>query len=331
MKILFITNTRIGDAVLSTGILSALLDDHPQAGFTVACGPDAAPLFETVSRIHHVIVLKKRPGAMHWWSLWRECLRTRWDLVVDLRNSPVSRMLRARERRVLGRGGNDMHRVERLATLLNLTPPPAPRLWITEDHDARARRHLPPDGHVLALAPTATWRGKQWDPARFAEVAKALTDPEGILPDAKVAVFGAAGEHEHADITLRRIPARQRIDLVGKTDLLTAFAILRRCSLFVGNDSGLMHMAAAAGIPTLGLFGPSREEHYAPWGPHTGAVRTPESCDELINRPGYDRRTTGSLMGSLTVATVCDAAVSLWSRCGRTCVGTNPARIRFFN
>ncbi len=324
MKILFIANSRIGDAVLSTGILGTLLDDHPRAEITIACGPAAAPLFETASRFHRVIVLKKRRGAMHWWWLWRECVGTRWDLVVDLRNWPMSRLLRAGERRVLGGGGDDMHRVERLATVLNRTPPPAPRLWITEDHDARARRHLPPGGQVLALAPTAAWPDKQWDPARFAEAAKALTSPGGILPGAKVAVFGAADEHDRAGITLGRIPDRQRIDLVGKTDLLTVFAILRRCSLFIGNDSGLMHMAAAAGIPTLGLFGPSREEHYAPWGPRVGVVRTPESCDELTGRPGYDRRTAGSLMGSLTVAAVCDAATSLWSRCGGTRTGADP-------
>ena len=75
-----------------------------------------------------------------------------------------------------------------------------------------------------------------------------------------------------------------------------------------------MHLAAAAGAPTLGLFGPSRDEVYAPWGGAAAAVRTPESYDALVGRPGYDRRTTGSLMGSLAVETVVDAAAALLRR-----------------
>lgn len=314
MNILFITYSRIGDAVLSTGILGALLDSHPEATFSIACGPAAAPLFDATPRVHRLIILEKRSWSRHWLMLWRICLAVRWDLIVDLRNSPVSRLLRARERRVLAGGGDDLHRVQRLATVLNIAPPPAPRLWVNDVHIDNARLALPGPDRVLALGPTANWPGKQWDPVRFAEVAHLLTGPQGILPGARVAVFGGPGEREQAEITLRQIPIQQRIDLVGKVDLLTAFAILRRCSFFIGNDSGLMHMAAAADIPTLGLFGPSRERHYRPWGANTDLVRTPESYDELVNRPGYDHRTTGSMMGGLTVQAVRDAAVSLWYR-----------------
>src|SRR3546814_1992136 len=71
------------------------------------------------------------------------------------------------------------------------------------------------------------------------------------------------------------------VNLVERSDLLTAAACLERADFFVGNDSGLMHLAAAAGTPTLGLFGPSPEVRYRPWGPHAGYVRTPESFEAL--------------------------------------------------
>jgi ADP-heptose:LPS heptosyltransferase len=99
------------------------------------------------------------------------------------------------------------------------------------------------------------------------------------------------------------------IDLVGNTDLLTAASVLRRCALFIGNDTGLMHLAAAAGTPTLGLFGPSAVEQYAPWGRYTAVVRT-----EVTYPPGYDYRTTGTLMDGLSVAEVEMAARDLWRR-----------------
>ena len=99
------------------------------------------------------------------------------------------------------------------------------------------------------------------------------------------------------------------IDLVGKTDLLTAAAVLRRCALFIGNDTGLMHLAAAAGTPTLGLFGPSAVEQYAPWGRCTAVVRT-----VVTYPPGYDYRTTDTLMDGLSVAEVEMATRDLWHR-----------------
>ncbi|MDA0656585.1 MAG: glycosyltransferase family 9 protein, partial [Proteobacteria bacterium] len=141
-----------------------------------------------------------------------------------------------------------------------------------------------------------------------------LRAPDGLLPDARVAVIAAKAERDQAHSVLEAIPMPKRIDLVGATDLATLGACLRRTSLFIGNDSGLMHMAAAAGTPTLGLFGPSRESLYAPWGPHTGWVRTPESFDQLTGAPDYDHRTTDTLMDGLSVEMVEDGARQLWQR-----------------
>ena len=62
-----------------------------------------------------------------------------------------------------------------------------------------------------------------------------------------------------------------------------AAAAIARCSFYIGNDSGLMHAAAAAGVPTVGLFGPSWPYLYKPWGPHTGYASTPENFDQLID------------------------------------------------
>ncbi len=103
--------------------------------------------------------------------------------------------------------------------------------------------------------------------------------------------------------------------LVGGVDLATAGACLGRCVLSVGNDSGLMHLAAASGIPTLGLFGPSHAYRYAPWGAHAAYVRTRESCEELVGAPGFDHRATDTLMDGLEVAAAAAAAEALWRRC----------------
>jgi ADP-heptose:LPS heptosyltransferase len=167
---------------------------------------------------------------------------------------------------------------------------------------------------VLAVGPTANWGGKQWPADRFAEAVRRLTAPDGMLAGARVAVFGAAAERSVAAPLLAAIPEPRCIDLVGHSDLLTAYACLERSSFYFGNDSGLMHLAAASGVPTLGLFGPSREDIYGPWGVNTATVRTRESLAEIVGQPGYDYHSAESHMGSLTVDMVAAAAERLWRR-----------------
>jgi heptosyltransferase-3 len=98
MRILFITANRIGDAVLSTGLLAQLLVSHPQARFTIACGPAAAGVFARMPRLDRVIVVEKQSFDRHWLALWWQVTRTRWDLVVDLRGSALSLAIPASRR-----------------------------------------------------------------------------------------------------------------------------------------------------------------------------------------------------------------------------------------
>lgn len=314
MRILFVTSTRIGDAVLSTGVLAELLRRHPGARVTVAAGPVAAPLFRHVPGLERLIPIAKRSHHRHWLDLWRRVCLRRWDLVVDLRASGLAYCLLARERRVIGRKVDDArHRVEELAALFGFDPPPAPTVWLSAAERARAAELIPGEEPVLAIGPAANWRGKQWRAERFAELVHRLTAADGPLPGARVAVFAAASEREQARPLLESVPADRRIDLVGGPGLLEVAACLERCRLFVGNDSGLMHIAAAAGAPTLGLFGPSPHERYRPWSSKSAYVRTPEGNMELKSAPGFDHRTTDTLMDGLTVDAVEAAARRLLS------------------
>jgi hypothetical protein len=133
------------------------------------------------------------------------------------------------------------------------------------------------------------------------------------LPKARVAVFAAPGEEGQAKPVFESIPVERRIDVIAKADPGTAAAALARCALYVGNDSGLMVSAAAAGTPTAGLFGPSWPHLYGPWGDHTFYVRTPEDFDQLIDFPGYDPKTCGCLMHTLTLENAVEGIAGWWS------------------
>ena len=312
-KILFITSNRIGDAMLSTGLLDHLVHQYRESEVTVACGPAAVPLFTDAVNVNRVLPMTKQKISGHWLKLWKEVVATHWDIVVDLRASAIAWLLLADKRYVLdtAKSAEPVHRVIQLAQLMELDPPPNPRVWLSKETRAAGTDHIPKGGFVLALGPTANWTGKQWPADRFAEAALRLTSPGAFLEGARFAVFGGPGEEEMAAPLIAALPADKTFNLIGKIDVATAAACLTQCSYFIGNDSGLMHIAASVGVPTLGLFGPSREEHYAPWGMFGKALRTPESYDEIVGVENYDFSATApSHMGSLTVDMVVEAAES---------------------
>jgi ADP-heptose:LPS heptosyltransferase len=314
MRILFITSTRVGDAILSTGLLARLIAENPDARITIACGPAAAPLFTGVPNLERIIVLDKMLFSLHWLAMWSSTVGTFWNIVVDLRNTPMSYPLAVAKRYRLTRTGDSGHRVVQLAAVMGLShEPPAPRVWLTSQTRKTAKNLIPNGSPVLAVGPAANWQAKTWRAGYFVELIKRLTGSGGILPGARVAVFGRDDERPMVLHVIEAIPEDRRIDLVGRLDLLNAGACLGRAAFYVGNDSGLMHLAAAAGVPTLGLFGPSLEEHYAPWGPLCAASRAEKSFDEIFPE-NFDHRNTVSLMDSLTVDAVEKAARELWQR-----------------
>jgi ADP-heptose:LPS heptosyltransferase len=285
VDILFVTSTRIGDAVLSTGLLDHLLRAHPAARFTIACGPVAEGVFARMPRRERTILLQRRPRRWHWFDLWREVVGRRWDLVVDLRASAIAYVLWARKRVVVPGGRRPEHRVVHLARAMGLKPPPLPVAWMAPEDHAKAAALLPGPELFLAIGPTANWGMKVWPAERFVALVGALTAPGGALPGARVVVLGGPGEQERgmAAPVLAALPGA--INLVGSLALPEVAAAIARSALFVGNDSGLMHLSAATGTPTLGLFGPSSVREYGPAGRRAAAAAAPTS-PALDSMPG---------------------------------------------
>ena len=319
--ILIITATRIGDAVLSSGLIKALHDQYPRARFTLVAGPVAAPLFADVPNLDRVIAFSKQKDGGHWFALWRAVRGQTWDLVVDGRGSAISYFLAAKRRVIHRKSGRIAHKVVEAARLLGLQDhPPTPYLFTSKQTQARARDLIGPLGvPILAMGPAANWMGKAWPSERFAKVAHALLGPDGPMPSGRLLILGGPGD-EAASLALRQVlPPDRWIDLTGKADLLTVYAALKYARLFVGNDSGLMHLAAAAGAPTLGLFGPSDDRLYGPWGPSGKVLRGPRSLAQ-IRAIDPDLNQAVCHMLDLPEEAVVEAAKALYDQCQSTFV-----------
>ncbi len=294
MRILFITSSRIGDAVISSGILEHLRQTHPAARITVACGAAAAGVFAHLPSLERLIVFEKRRFDLHWPLLWRQLAGHVWDIVVDVRGSGLSLFLAAKRRHILRGGRRPGRRYQQLAAAMGLAPAPLPVAWTDAADESKAAALLPA-APVIGLGPTANWDQKIWPPERFVAAFDQLAT---LLPGARAAIFAGPGsqERQFAAPVLAAIP--QAIDLVGALSLTEVAACMRRLTLFIGNDSGLMHIAAAAAAPTLGLFGRSRADEYAPAGPRTAVAVAPGPAG-------------AAPMSGLTVAAVVAAAKTL--------------------
>ena len=277
--------------MISCGILERLRLENPRARFTVACGVVAAGVFARMPGLEQLIVFEKEGFDLHWLRLWTRLVGRFWSQVVDVRSSGISFFLAAGRRKILKGGRRPGRRYEQLGAAMGFSPAPLPVAWTAPADDAKAAALLG-EGVVIGLGPTANWAGKIWPPERFVALYNELA---GLFPEARVAVFAGPGAHERAlaEPVLAALPGA--IDLVGNLSLPEVAACLRRCAIFIGNDSGLMHLAAAAGAPTLGLFGRSRADEYAPAGVRTQVAVAPGPAG-------------GAPMEGLSVETVAAAA-----------------------
>jgi heptosyltransferase-3 len=294
--ILLVTLSNVGDALMTTPVMEALHARHPQAFMDLVADPRSSELFTHCPYRGSFIHRDKQLGWRGSFTLIRELRQHRYDLIVDLRTDGLAWLLRAR-RRLTKRGvrGAEGHAVERhfnvIRDYVGTDAVPPTRLWLSEREQAFASRTLAvlPGRRWLALGPGARWAPKCWPPERFQELV--LRSREAF--DASV-LLGSRNERDICRAIADGLPL-PCLDLSGQTGLLEAAAVLARMRLFVGNDSGLGHLAAAAGIPTLTLFGPGEPFRYRPWNPHGRWLQSSSGrIDDLqVNRVA---ETLGSLL-----------------------------------
>ncbi|MYH69785.1 MAG: glycosyltransferase family 9 protein [Gammaproteobacteria bacterium] len=279
---LFITLSNIGDALLTTPVLQFLHRYDETAAIDIVGDRRSSELFLHCpyrGEIYHKQKQRFLRGAP---ALLFELRRKRYDLVVDLRTDILARLVRADKRLSKTTGNGQGHAVERhFAAISPLTEGeeiPSTTLWVgPEDRDYAdgVCRQLPGD-RWLCIGPGANWEKKIWPAEKFVLAATELGD--GL--DALV-LLGNDSDNRQAEYIAARVQL-PCVNLCGRTTLLQAGAVMERTSLFLGNDSGLGHMAAAVDTPSITLFGPSNPGRYHPWGPRAAWLAAPDSNIENI-------------------------------------------------
>ncbi len=305
-SILLVRLRLIGDVVFTTPIVHALKRRFPAARLTYLVEPAAAPVIAANPDIDHVLVVPRTRGwrrILDDLRLARRLRRERFDIAIDLHGGPRSGWLTWATRAPL-RVGYDVparawlytravhrprvlrarHSVENQWDLVaaldagfGASPDPsADRVRMPVEPGARTaidRRLLaagvPPEGRLIVLHVSAGNPFRRWPERAFADLAVALATAG---PERWVLLTSGPSDHDAAARVLQDSrtraggPGSRILDAEGLT-LAELRALMDRASLFVGGDSGPLHIAATSDVPVVGLYGPTLKERSAPWRP----------------------------------------------------------------
>lgn len=345
----------IGDAVMCEPALAALRTLFPSAEITLLARAAVAELFGAHPVPDRILVYDSKGGHAGLAGKWRlaSMLRSfRFDLAVLFQNAFEAALIawlagvpRRHGYATDGRGllltgpvpapsrRRRPHQVRYYLDLLEplgcLAPARPPQLHLRAEEEAAASRILAeagigPDDPLVGLNPGSTYGvAKRWLPERFAEAADRvldrLTRERGRR--AKLVIVGAAGEEAVAGDIARRMQTRPVV-LTGRTSIRELMAVIKRCGLFVSNDTGPMHVAAAFGVPLVAIFGPTDPQVTAPFGSGHALVRQPVDCAPChLGQCPIDHR----CMTGVTVEAVVAAALDQVRGAGAAEHGGDPA------
>ncbi|MDP8567972.1 glycosyltransferase family 9 protein [Methylophilus aquaticus] len=274
-RILVITLSNIGDAIMSTPVLAALHAHYPEACIDLVCDVRSSALYKSCPYIGHLFERDKTHGWMGYLKLIVLLRQTRYDLIVDLRTDFLVHLLRAKQK--FKKKSNvstlHMHSVSKhMAAIRTLVGNRAANLelWANAQDQHIVDTQFPCAGRLLAVGLGANFSGKIWPLARYVAVANALSGQvDGVV------LLGGSADRALA----QQFSAQVRLPVYnacGNLSLPQSYALLKRCHFYLGNDSGLGHMAAAAGLPTLTLFGPGSPVRYLPWSRQAYFIQDPQ-------------------------------------------------------
>lgn len=310
IKRLLIRSTNwIGDAIMTTPAVRAIRRNFPNARISMLAKPWVAPVFAHSPHVDEIIVFDaggRHAGVFGTLRLAKDLRKGRYDAAILLQNAieaAIIAFLAGIPRRIGfdtdGRRLLLTHPVRRTKAIkaihqtgyylkilegagmtagrptleLHLDPSDTRRAA-----QMRAEFGIAPGRPLIGLNPSATFGpAKQWFPERYAALGDLLNKQLGAL----ILIFGGPSDRELGR-TITGLMSAPAIDLSGRTSLGEAMALIDRCTAFVTNDSGLMHVAAALGTPLVAVFGSTNWTTTSPFSDTSRIVRVPIACSPCM-------------------------------------------------
>ena len=302
----------VGDAVMTIPAVEAVRSNFPDSHISVVARPWVVPIFKDHPCVDEVVSFEKGENrltsVLETARIISFIRKRKFDLAILLQNAFeaafIAAMGRVRYRvgyNTDGRGPLLTHKVKRTQKVLKVhqvqyylsllhdvglkTAPGPPVIHVAEDMRKKAidflnRNMIQAEDFIVGLSPGAIFgEAKRWPPERFADIGDRAVEKW----DARVVVFGSKKEMEICQKTCDCMQ-HNALNLCGVTSLDQAMAIISLCNLFVTNDSGLMHVAAALQIPTVAIFGSTDPVATGPYSPVAKVIRHNISCAPCLRR-----------------------------------------------
>ncbi len=334
-RILIRSTNWVGDAVLTTPAIRAVRKNFPDAEISILAKPWVAPVFWDNPCVDNILEYDSTGRHSRWLRklrLVKALRRGRFDLAILFQNAFEAALL-AYLAGIPNRLGYDTDGRRLLLThSIRLEPEQkhvheidyylgiiqgsslsldgrALTLTVTEQEHRRSKEILATHrvscrDILVGVSPGATYgSAKRWFPDRYAALCDRIHESYG----ARIIIVGSPDE----EAVGRRVSESMKypcVDLCGKTNLREVFALIKRCKLFVTNDSGLMHAASALGVPLVAIFGSTNPRTTGPSSSRSCIVRVPVPCSPCLKPECPDHH---QCMKEITVDMVYAAAVAL--------------------
>ncbi len=286
-QLLFIRIDRIGDMVLSTPVFKSLKSANPLLEITVLASPTNARLIELNPYVDRVIIFDTHGGLCHAFMVIRNLRKFGFDLAIDpyrgyaLRSACIAFLSGAKWRVGYPFCGREIFfniaaeeppaDLPIIDEVLNTLTPlgvhakeRVPQIFLSDTEKKWAKEWLAQAGirttFLIGVHPGAYYESQRWPAESFADLILRLKRER----DFKVILFG--GPADSSVISRMRSRLNGQIPIHESEDLRLFLALIAECSLFICNNSGPLHMAAALGIPTISFMGPTVKERWMPVG-----------------------------------------------------------------
>jgi heptosyltransferase-2 len=301
LRILVLRYSSLGDVALTLPALDELSSHYPKARLFYATKSAYASVVKYHPAVERVLTLPGS-GAFAFWDHLSEIKKLRPHAVLDLHDSLRTHLLKwflrkmkiqkwvtydresKQRRRLVNHKTKEPvpHVVERYVKALRglgiqAAGPyplivPVPKSTTSFIKNFCELKGLKTSESVVALAPGSKWFTKQWPPRYWSGLADRLTEGYGAV----IWWFGSPEERSEIEAIQSRMTvatSKRGLNLAGEGDLLQTIQLLGHCDLFVGNDSGLTHIAVGRGCRVVAIFGSTTPSlGFAPWGPHNTIV-----------------------------------------------------------
>ena len=314
-NILLIQLGDIGDVVLTLPAIRALKENFPRANIIVAVREKARELIEDCPWAAGVVAINEEKRSLmeelsHQKDFFCNLRKFHFDIAIDMKTGDRGAILAflsgAKQR--MGLYAHDgklwrnrvfthltlpyqapgRHMAQHYLSLLESYDIKTDHIWpehrpsearLREAHALLKNEGIPPDRPIVAVQPFSLWKYKEWSSKNYVGLINWLISNY----DVSVIITGSREERTKADELTKECP-RNTYNLAGETSIGTLAAVFKACKMFIGVDSAGMHIAAAVGVPTVSIFGPSSSADWAPRGERHRFVRKDLPCAPCRNK-----------------------------------------------